>query len=79
MFGAVIGYEGLITKNPVNVYIEDGIFVFDKMNSHYFQSKTSGLSTDGCYTYFISETERDVLLFIEGIKTAFKMVREVIN
>lgn len=80
MFGAVIGYEGLITKNPVKVTKSNGNkYLFDSMSPFIFKSKKLGFSNDGAYFYFISENKREVEIYIEGIRTAFNIIREVVN
>lgn len=80
LYGAVIGYEGLITKNPVEVHLEpnESFYVFKDMDLTYFRTPNVGMSTDGSYTYFIS-SEREVELFIQGVKTAFTIIREITN
>lgn len=82
LYGAVIGYEGLITKNPVPVFVQErpkDAFVFSQMNPEYFQTKKLGFSNDGSYYYFVSENRREVEIFLEGIKTTFSIIKEVIN
>jgi len=79
MFGAVIGYEGLITKVPVSVIRQGKINTFNDMNSEYFHTEELGFSNDGSYFYFISFDRREVEIYIEGIKTAFSIMKEIIN
>lgn len=81
-FGAIIGYEGLITKKPVPVFEQvrpKQTYVFSQMNPEFFQTEKLGFSNDGSYYYFISENRREVEIFIEGIKTSFSIMREITN
>lgn len=81
-YGAIIGYEGLITKKPVPVFVRkqsNEVFVFSQMNPEWFSTEKIGFSNDGSYYYFVSENKREVEIFLEGIKTSFSIMREVIN
>jgi hypothetical protein len=80
MYGAIVGYEGLITKNPVDVYLDDkGRYVFKDMNSEFFNTGVAGFSNDGSYFYFISTSEREVNIYLQGIITLSNVLKEILN
>lgn len=79
MFGAIVGYEGLITKGAVPVYEQDGAYFFKDINEDYFHTDKMGFSTDSSYFYFISSSEREVNIYLEGVRVITNILREIIN